>query len=182
MQQSWQDFLPLGPLQNTAAAICTEVGFCWGQERTEHWLHHCPFRPRGNTHLKNVHRKLLWFLKGVVYQALHLLVLKSDSATGWLIPLPGVRAETEAQRRRLCFRPFYPFTWAVPREMPQCAQLTVSVSASSISLVCCYTHILKQMFSFLHWEVMFYLPSVLTYMLIIKMTAYKNQIKWIFIK
>lgn len=93
MQRPWQDLLPLGPLRNTAAAICTEVGFCWGQERTEHWLHQCPFRPLAcNTNLKNVHWELLWFLWRVVYQALHLLVLQSDSAAGWLIPLPGMRA------------------------------------------------------------------------------------------
>lgn len=105
-----------------------------------------------NTNLKNVHWKLLWFLKGVVYQALHFLLLKSDSAAGWLIPLQGWE---QRHRLPLCFKPFYPFTWAVPREMTQYAQLTVSVSALNISLVYCYTHI----------ETNIFLPSLRGYFL-----------------
>lgn len=110
-----------------------------------------------NTNLKNVHREPLWFLWGVVYQALNLLVLKSDSAAGWLIPLPGWE-QTEATSLLQTF-----LSSSLGSSQGDDSQMTVSVS-----LVCSYTHILKQMFSFLHWEVTSYLPSVLTYMLIIK--------------
>lgn len=114
MQRPWQDLLPLGPLRNTAAAICTEVGFCWGQERTEHWLHQCPFRPG----LQHQSKKCtlgapLISVKGC---------LPSPASPSSAIRLSSRMTHTPSrdesrQRLHRCFRPFYPFPWAVPREM-----------------------------------------------------------------